>query len=124
MKSALMEIKNAPVFEDAAEYIIAHADEYDMTEIILPEGEKQIWEACAYTICNMPVGFIEEHALRLMAWFQDLNWPGTEQIYAALCKLPSDVLIHALKEGIKNAENAGDEEWAYNLREEFKDWIC
>lgn len=123
MKSALFEIKNAPEFELVANHIIDHADQYNITELILPEGEKQIYQECAYIICNMPIGFIRDHAVELLAWFQDLNWPGVEQIYDVLCKLPSSVLVSALEEGIRNAENAQDEEWIYNLREEFETYF-
>jgi len=123
MKSALLEIKNAPVFELAANYIVTHADQYNITELILPEGDKPIYQKCAYIICNMPIGFIRDHAVELLAWFQDLNWPGVEEIYGALCKLPYSVLVSALKEGIKNAKDAQDEEWEYNLKDEFETYF-
>ena len=119
MKSALNEIRNAPVFEAAANKILTHTDEYDVAELILPAGEKGLFQRCAFIIARMPMDFIAKHAVDLMEWFQDLNWPGAEEIFAALSRLPEDALTAALNQSLEIARNAQDEEWAYNLHLKF-----
>ena len=119
MKSALSEIKNAPVFEVAANKILAHTDEYNVAELILPAREKWLFQKCAYIISRMPIDFIVEHAADLMEWFQDLNWPGVDEIFVALSQLPEDELIKALDKSFEIARNTQDEEWDYNLHLKF-----
>lgn len=115
MKSALTEIKNSPVFEVAANNILTHADEYDVAELILPAGEKGLFQRCAHIISRMPIDFIAKHAVELMEWFQDLNWPGADEIFAALSQLPEDEQIAVLAKSLETARNTQDEEWEYNL---------
>lgn len=119
MKSALTEIKNASVFEVAAKKILTHADEYDVAELILPSGEKGLFQECAFIISKMPIDFIARHAVDLMEWFQDLNWPGVDEIFAALSQLPEDELTVALNKSLETARNTQDEEWDYNLHLKF-----
>ena len=123
MKSALIEIKNATAFETVADNILSHTEEYDIVELILPDGEKNIYQECAYIIYRMPICFIENYALELLKWFQDLNWPGVEQIFEAICRLPNSKLV-PIKKGIKTADDLQDEEWAYNLREKFERYLA
>ena len=66
MKSALAEMKNAPVFQSAADEILTHADEYDVAELIPPAGEKSLFQRCAFIISKMPLDFIAKHAADLM----------------------------------------------------------
>ena len=119
MKSALTDIKNAPVFEETANKILTHIDEYYVSELILPVGEKSLWQRCAFIISKMPIDFIAEHAVELMEWFQDLNWPGVDEIFTALSRLPEDELAVALNKSLKTARNTQDEEWDYNLHLKF-----
>lgn len=119
MKSALDEIKNAPVFEVAANKILTHADEYDVSELILPAREKGLFQRCALIISKMPIDFIAKHAVDLMEWFQDLNWPGVDEIFAALSQLPEEELTVALNISLETARNTQDEEWDYNLHLKF-----
>lgn len=119
MKSALDEIKNASVFEVAANKILTHTDEYDVAELILPAREKGLFQRCALIISKMPIDFIAKHAVDLMEWFQDLNWPGVDEIYIALSQLPEDALTVALNKSLETARNTQDEEWDYNLHLKF-----
>ena len=124
MKSALNEIKKEPVFELAVQKILTHKDEYDVAELILPPREKSQWHRCAYIISMMPIDFISIHAVDLMEWFQDLNWPGIEEIFAALSRLPKDELCVALTKALEIAGNTQDEEWDYNLHLKFDKDAC
>ena len=124
MKSALTEIKNEPVFELAANKILTHTNEYDVAELILPAREKSYWHRCAFIISKMPIDFISKHAVDLMEWFQDLNWPGVDEIFAALSQLPEDELTVALNKSLKTARNTQDEEWDYNLHQKFDKEAC
>ena len=119
MKSALSEIKKAPVFEETANKILAHTDDYNVAELILPVGEKSLWQRCAFIIARMPIDFITEHAVDLMVWFQDLNWPGVDEIFDALSQLPEAELAVALNKSLETARNTHDEEWDYNLHLKF-----
>ena len=67
----------------------------------------------------MPESAIAGHAEALTAWFQDLNWPGVDDIYKALRRLPTAVLARSLSHALEIAEAEGDAEWAYNLRQRF-----
>lgn len=124
MKSALTEIKNAPVFEVAANKILTHPDEYDVAELILPVREKGLFQRCAFIISKMPIDFIAKHAVDLMEWFQDLNWPGVDEIFASLSQLPEEILTVALNKSLETARNTQDEEWDYNLHLKFDKDAC
>ena len=124
MKSALAEMKNAPVFQAAADEILTHADEYDVAELILPAGEKSLFQRCAFIISKMPIDFIAKHAVELMEWFQDLNWPGVDEIFVALSQLPEDELNVAVNKSLEIARNTQDEEWDYNLHLKFDKNAC
>lgn len=121
MKSALCEIKNAQNLESTTKSILSNISEYDIRELILPEGEKNFYFECAYVLSNLPCNIISMYATELMSWFQDLNWPGVKQIYTALRNLPVDVLVSALQKAYQNAVEDADEEWMYNLNEQFQD---
>lgn len=123
MKSALNRIKNASDYESAANDILSHSDAYNIAELILPDQEKELFGTCAHIISRMPIDFIEENAVKLLSWFQDLNWPGVDQIFDSLCRLPKDVLTSALRRGFEEAQRVRDEEWAYNLKEEFAEYL-
>ena len=123
MRSALNEIRNALVFEEAADHILTHADEYDVAELILPMRGKPYFERCAYVLSRMPTDFIAGHAVELLEWFQDVNWPGVDAIYTALRRLPEAEIAMAVKKALETARMAKDEEWAYNLCEKFGDHI-
>jgi len=124
MKSALAEIKNAPIFEMAVNEILAHTDEYDVAELILPAREKGLFQRCAFIISKMPIDFIAKHAVELMEWFQDLNWPGVDEIFVALSQLPEDELNVAVNKSLEIARNTQDEEWDYNLHLKFDKNAC
>lgn len=119
MKSALSKIKSAQSLDAAAECILSNLDEYDVGELIFPDGEKEFYYECGYIISKLPCEVITTYAVELMAWFQDLNWPGVEQIYGVLCSLPVDTLSAALQIAYKKAVETADEEWIYNLNERF-----
>jgi len=124
MKSALAEIKNAPIFEMAVNEILAHTDEYDVAELILPAREKGLFQRCAFIISKMPIDFIAKHAVELMEWLQDLNWPGVDEIFVALSQLPEDELNVAVNKSLEIARNTQDEEWDYNLHLKFDKNAC
>jgi len=119
----LDEIRNALAFEEAADHILAHAEEYDVAELILPMRGKPYFERCAYILSRMPVDFIAGHAVELLEWFQDLNWPGIDSIYTALHRLTQADIAVAVNKALEMARIANDEEWAYNLCEKFGDYI-
>lgn len=121
MKSALSEIKSASCLDAALNSILSSIDEYDISELIVPDGEKDFYFECAHIISNLPSRIVALHATELLTWFQDLNWPGVEQIYKSLRNLPADVLGNALQKAYQTATEEADEEWMYNLRERFPD---
>lgn len=123
MKSALEEIKNAALFEDAAEHILANADEYNVAELILPAKEKEIFQECAYILCRMPTDFVAKHAVEMLEWFQDLNWPGVNEIFTAMCQLPMNILTMAVRKALETAYADQDDEWIYNLHLKFDCYI-
>lgn len=121
MKSALNEIKSAACLGDALTSILSAVDEYNISELIVPDGEKDFYFECAHIISNLPSHIIILHAEELLTWFQDLNWPGVELIYKSLRGLPDDELHNALQKAYQVAEKEADEEWMYNLHECFSD---
>ena len=123
MKSALSEIKNAQNLETIKNAILSNIDEYDVRELILPEGEKDFYLECAYVISNLPCRIIARYSVELMSWFQDLNWPGVEYVYKTLRNLPIDVLTVAYQKACQIALEESDEEWIYNLNERFQDLL-
>lgn len=121
MQSALAEIKRSPNLEMATRIILSNIDEYDISELILPDGAKEFYSECAHVLSKVPCDIIAKHAVELMSWFQDLNWPGSEQIYATLRSLPIDTLTVAFQKAYDCAVKDADEEWMYNLSERFPD---
>ena len=119
MKSAITEIKSDNNLKLATEKILSNIDEYNINDLILPDGEKEIYEECAAVISCLPIQIIAKYSDELLMWFQDLNWPGTHMIYNTLLKLPVDILLESLHRTLKKAENLGDEEWIYNMMQQF-----
>lgn len=119
MRSALKEVKNALNLEIATKAILSNIDEFDIKELILPDEGKEFYFECAHIISNLPSSIILKYVDELLYWFQDLNWPGVEQIYETVRCLPVDILDNALRKAYLNAVDTSDEEWAYNLCELF-----
>jgi len=102
-----------------------YADQFNDMLLDIQKQSKQ-WgsilnefQECAFIISKMPIDFIARHAVDLMEWFQDLNWPGVDEIFVALSRLPEDKLTAALNKSFETARNTQDEEWDYNLHLKF-----
>ena len=117
MKSALAEIKNAPIFEMAVNEILAHTDEYDVAELILPAREKGLFQRCAFIISKMPIDFIAKHAVELMEWFQDLNWPGAALIQQRLILFSKTEMLAAIvNRMVRSLSILADDVWLNSIK--------
>lgn len=125
MKSALCLIKEMTergALNQAKREIASHPDQYDLTELVIPFGEKPLFQACAEVLCALDNETLSRLATELFRWFQDMNWPGTELVLERVKQLPSDVVREAMAHAKQKAVDTGDEEWLYNITESFPEY--
>jgi len=123
MKNAFEMLKTAIQMgcpERAKEDILAHLEEYDLRSLIVPDGGKSCWQMCAEILVSLPDEAFLPLIPDVFAWFQDLNWPGAQEISARMQKLEFSVFGRAWNEARKTAQQEGDEEWLWNLSEMFR----
>lgn len=123
MKSIINELEKGNSAEVVAKMILNSIDEYSIVELILPDGRKELYESCAKVISCLPVDTVSKYSSELLEWFQDLNWPGVNTVYEALKRLPAEKIKSALSEALQHARDTGDEEWIYNMNEQFSDML-
>lgn len=125
MKSALNLIKEMAergALNQAKREIASHPDQYDLTELVIPFGEKPLFQACAEVLCALDNATLSRLATELFRWFRNMNWPGSELILERVKQLPPGVVRDTLARAKQKAADVGDEEWLYNIAESFSEY--
>lgn len=86
---------NAPLsVEKMKEYaVILSNDESFGNENFVQVGDKGNWYYEALVLTRRGYPKITDVIPKLFEWLQDMNWPGADEIWQLLSKLPRDVLI-------------------------------
>lgn len=87
----------------------------DIEQLILPDNKQSCWENCAIVLSRLKNETFMRFLPKVLEWFKDLNWPGTEVIRCKILRLPKKCVQMEIYNAIKRAEDEGDEEWAENL---------
>ena len=80
-------------------------------------GDKGIWYYEALVLTRRGYPKIADVIPKLFEWLQDMNWPGADEIWHLLSKLPSDVLIANFENAANKAVDENDYGWMYWLYE-------
>lgn len=83
--------------------------------MLLQQGEKACWENEARVIVKIGYPKVKSILPGIFAWFQDLNWPGVNELVEMLKGIDKDVIVYHLKESLFEADQIDDELWYENL---------
>lgn len=78
---------------------------------------KNVWDNCAKILSERTDEELSPYLVELLAWLQDLNWPGALCIFDRLQKYEDKVSYNrALDTCLKYAKAVEDDVWESNLR--------
>lgn len=87
----------------------------DLTPLIQPDADKWVWENCALVLNEKSDEELRLYLKGLLAWLQDLNWPGSMIILERLQKMEVNVLRPDFEETIYIAQRSKDMNWIDSL---------
>ncbi len=90
---------------------IAALQETDHHYLLQPTDYFRSWENAAIVFLMLSDEEISPYLTDLLAWLQDLNWPGAEWILARLQRVSSDLLVKPLESVTKSAYDNKEESW-------------
>jgi len=82
---------------------------------IQPIGYKMCWRNCAIILTKANYYKISVYITDMFVWLQDMNWPGSHEIFEYLKEIPKNDLKKYFEEALKIAISAKDEDWIYYL---------
>lgn len=83
---------------------------------LTPKYNKNVWGNCAVIIAEKDDEILKPYLIELLAWLQDMNWPGAFCILDRLQKYSDNNSIYnAINVCIEKAKDCGDEVWESNL---------
>lgn len=78
---------------------------------------KNVWDNCAKILAARSNEELSPYLIELMAWLQDMNWPGAFCILNRLKKMVNEQLfLHSYTICLKCAKALNDEVWESNLK--------
>ena len=78
---------------------------------------KNVWDNCAKILSARSNEELSPYLIELMAWLQDMNWPGAFCILNRLKKMVNEQLFkHSYTICLKCAKALDDEVWESNLK--------
>lgn len=78
---------------------------------------KNVWDNCAKILAARSNEELSPYLIELMAWLQDMNWPGAFCILNRLKKMVNEQLFwHSYTICLKCAKALNDEVWESNLK--------
>jgi len=95
--------------------LLSHPDDIIFSLLLQPGDRKDIWESAALVLGSLDRARILPHLAKLLAWLQDLNWPGATDVFRLLVKTDPEWIGPALQVATKQAQDSQDEEWLNNL---------
>ncbi len=84
----------------------------EFKSLIDPNGGTQ-WENIAMMLPYFPLEMIEENIDQLLEGFMDINWLGSQVLYAYLPQLDIRILKPAFNRVIRDAIALGDDDWVF-----------
>lgn len=84
---------------------------------IINNSTKAYWGYAADIIIQRGYPKIEEVIPDLFVWLQDMNWPGSYDLYCFLCTLPKEVIWKYFEQGVKKAYITKDDSWLHSFRQ-------
>lgn len=80
-------------------------------------GLKMFWHAEALVLVQRGYPKINDCLTKIFEWFQDMNWPGSMEIFNMVALLPKNVVADNLEKSTRCAIERNDYGWLYWLRE-------
>jgi len=81
-----------------------------------PEHSKDVWENCARILSGCPDDSLKHCMSGLLAWLQDMNWPGAEIILQRLLEFRDAGFLSAfMVRCVKEALACDDQIWLGNM---------
>lgn len=78
---------------------------------------KYYFQYAAQVIIKRGYPKVEDVIPQLFVWLQDINWPGSYDIYQFLCTIPKEAILKYFEETVNEAYNNRDEGWLYYLQQ-------
>ena len=81
-----------------------------------PGYSKSVWSNCAIIICERSDDELIPHVFEMLAWLQDLNWPGAYTVLQRLLKFSEvDMLAATIETMIPALEAMTDIPWLMSI---------
>jgi len=89
----------------------------DRIQLLIQPGDKSCWGNAARILKN--IGYPRNHKVipDLMAWLQDMNWPGAEIIMEILESIDRKTLIPYIEDSLEKAADDDDFLWITAIKE-------
>ncbi len=100
-----------------AEEQLFKLDDKDLGLLLQPVSDKAYWKGAAQALKRIGYPRVRGILPGLLAWLQDMNWPGADYIFELLLSVDDETLIAHLKDVLRKARDQNDEMWIYWLRE-------
>lgn len=86
--------------------------------VFLQPNGKNLWDNCALILAERSDEELEPYLLNLMAWLEDMNWPGAFCILDRLNRYADTPMFNwALKTSLELAKATHAKIWRKNLKE-------
>ncbi len=86
--------------------------------VFLQPNGKNLWDNCALILAERSDEELEPYLLNLMAWLEDMNWPGAFCILDRLNRYADTSMFNwALKTSLELAKATHAKIWRKNLKE-------
>lgn len=86
--------------------------------VFLQPNGKNLWDNCALILAERSDEELEPYLLNLMAWLEDMNWPGAFCILDRLNRYADTSMFNwALKSSLELAKATHAKIWRKNLKE-------
>ncbi|WP_407309950.1 DUF5071 domain-containing protein [Desulfosporosinus sp. SB140] len=91
----------------AAMHRLASIDDNQVSMLITPR-EKSYWESAAMVLNNIGYPRVRQVLPKILAWLQDLNWPGAKEVAEFLLNIGRPVVPY-----VREVLRGNDEIWQY-----------
>jgi len=79
---------------------------------------KNVWDNCSLVLSSKTDEELIPYIPKLLEWLQDMNWPGSVQIYKRLLSFKDrELLKKAINESLEEAEKQNDSIWGFYLKQ-------
>ena len=93
----------------------------NLSVLIMPIENKNIWENCAKVLINKSDEELEPYLYKLFEWLQDMNWPGAYLIYDRLINISAEFFSNSYQYSLSVAKQMQDYSWENVLKDLLDD---